>query len=72
MLQETNCLHLKTDGWKLYYLLAFHLFRCELLDSGRVYTLMAHVQRKTIHIVLGKLEQFQPISLLIYFECVER
>ena len=36
-LPETNCSHLKMDGWKMYFLFGFRpIFRGELLVSGSV------------------------------------
>ena len=35
-LHKTNSSHLKMDGWKTSFLLGWHIFRCELLVSGRV------------------------------------
>ena len=32
--------HLKIDGWKIHFLLGRHIFRCELLVSGRVFKLL--------------------------------
>ena len=41
-------LHLKMDGWKTSFLLGRHIFRCELLVSGRVFLEKDHETSNTI------------------------
>ncbi len=50
---ETNCLHLKMDGWNTSFLLGWPIFRGELLISGSVLSLSLPVIPPEVFTVFG-------------------